>query len=408
MATLLSINSYFYRRDGSEAVFLEHNRLLTERGWRVVPFAMRHPNNLPSEWSDYFVTEIEFGRRYSPLEKLARVPKVIYSLEARRNIARLIADVRPDVAHVHNVYHHISPSIFGALRRARVPTLMTLHDLKLACPAYHMYNREGPCERCKHGRTYNVLRHRCIKDSLALSGLVYLESAVHAALDTYGKNVDLFVAPCRFYIDKLAEWGWPRDKFVHIPNFVDTRTLRAEPAAGQDFLYFGRLSPEKGLLTLIEAVARARVRLAIAGAGPQLDELRRRAAELAADVEFLGHLDGERLSRAIHGARATVLPSECYENSPMSVLESFAHGKPVVGARIGGIPELIEAGVTGWTFASGAAEELAEVLRAVAELPGSTLAAMGAAARQLVEREFSEQAYLARLSDTYRRFGVAV
>src|SRR5687767_15272141 len=189
MATLLSINSYFYRRDGSEAVFLEHNRLLQERGWRVVPFAMQHESNLPSEWSDYFVTEVEFGKPYTLREKLARVPKVIYSIEARRKIARLIDAVHPDLAHCHSVYHHLSPSILGVLRREGVPTVMTLHDLKLACPAYHMYNRLGPCEQCKNGRAYNVLRHRCIKDSVTLSGIVFLESVVHRALDSCDKNV---------------------------------------------------------------------------------------------------------------------------------------------------------------------------------------------------------------------------
>jgi glycosyltransferase involved in cell wall biosynthesis len=408
MPTLLSINSYFYRRDGSEAVFLEHNRLLEERGWRVVPFAMHHENNLTSEWSDYFVTEVEFGKPYTLREKLARVPKVIYSTEARRKIARLIDAVRPDLAHCHSVYHHLSPSILGVLRRAGVPTVMTLHDLKLACPAYHMYNRSGPCEQCKHGRTYNVVRHRCIKDSVTLSGIVFLENLVHRALDSYGKNVDLFIAPCRFYIDKLVEWGWSREKFVHVPNFVDVGTLRPAATAGSGFLYFGRLAPEKGLLTLIEAAARARVRVRLAGAGPDLAALRGRALALGADVEFLGYLSGAELAEAVHAARATVVPSECYENAPISILESFALGKPVIGARIGGIPELIDERETGWTFASRATEELAAVLGDVEALPDRTLVGMGRSARETVERRFSEQAYLSRLGEIYRRFNVAV
>jgi glycosyltransferase involved in cell wall biosynthesis len=408
MATLLSINSYFYRRDGSEAVFLEHNRLLQERGWRVVPFAMQHESNLPSEWSDYFVTEVEFGKPYTLREKLARVPKVIYSIEARRKIARLIDAVHPDLAHCHSVYHHLSPSILGVLRRAGVPTVMTLHDLKLACPAYHMYNRLGPCEKCKNGRTYNVLRHRCIKDSVTLSGIVFLESVVHRALDSYNKNVDLFIAPCRFYIDKLVEWGWSREKFVHVPNFVDVRTLRPVATAGRGFLYFGRLAPEKGLLTLIEAAARAKVTVRLAGAGPDLAALQRSALALGADVEFLGYLSGHELVEAVHAARATVVPSECYENAPMSILESFALGKPVIGARIGGIPELIDEHETGWTFESRAIDELAAVLADVEALPDRTLVAMGQSAREIVERRFSEQAYLSRLGEIYRRFNVAV
>jgi glycosyltransferase involved in cell wall biosynthesis len=408
MPTLLSINNYFYARDGADAVFLEHNRLLEEHGWRVVPFAMHHEQNLPSKWSEHFVAEVEFGQQYSLRDKLVRVPKVIYSLEAQRKIARLIDKVSPDVAHCHNVYHHLSPSILPVLRRKGVPTVMTLHDLKIACPAYHMYNRSGPCERCKHGRTYNVLRHRCIKDSLVLSGIVLVESVVHRLLDSYGRNVQLFIAPSRFYIDKLVEWGWPRERFVHVPSFVDAIALRPDAAAGRGFLYFGRLAPEKGLLTLIEAAARARVALRVAGEGPQLAVLESRARELDADVEFLGRLSRERTAEAVRASRATVVPSECYENAPISILESFALGKPVVGARIGGIPELVEEGVTGWTFESGAVDELAAALRRVEGLPDRAVAATGLAARALVEREFSEQAYWSRLSQAYRRLNVAV
>jgi glycosyltransferase involved in cell wall biosynthesis len=285
---------------------------------------------------------------------------------------------------------------------------MTLHDLKLACPAYHMYNRNGPCEECKNGRTYNVVRHRCIKDSVTLSGIVWLENVVHRALDSYGKNIDVFIAPCRFYIEKLAEWGWPKEKFAHVPNFVDVRALRPAATAGRGFLYFGRLAPEKGLATLIAAAGRAKVALRLAGAGPDLAELRSRARELGADVEFLGHLGPNDLARAVHAARATVVPSECYENAPISILESFALGKPVIGARIGGIPELIDEGATGWTFESRAVDELAALLAAVAALPDAALEAMGRSARDSVERRFSEQAYLARLGDVYRRFNVAL
>ena len=408
MATLLSINSYFYRRDASEVVFIEHNRLLAERGWRVVPFAMQHAQNPPSEWTDYFVTEVEFGKRYSLPQKLARVPNVVYSLEARRKIARLIDAVRPNVAHCHSVYHHISPSVLGVLRGQGVPTVMTLHDLKLACPAYHMFNRGAVCEQCKAGGTFSVVRNRCIKGSAALSGVVWLESVVHRVLDSYGKNVDVFISPCRFYIDKLVEWGWPRDKFVHIPNFVDVNAWQADPRPGRDFLYFGRLSPEKGLLTLIESAARAGVRLRLAGDGPQRDELVRCAAEHGADVEFMGPLRGAQLVESIRASRATVLAAEWYENAPMSILESFALGKPVIGARIGGIPELIEHGVNGWLFTSRSVDDLAALLRRVEDLSDRGVADAGMAARRLVEQEYSEQAYLRRLGETYRRLGVAV
>lgn len=407
MATLLSVNSYFYRRDGSEAVFLDQNRLLGERGWHVVPFAMHHPKNPPTPWADYFVTEVEFGNDYSLGEKLARVPKVIYSLEARRQITRLLKRIEPDLAHCHSIYHHISPSILRVLKRFGVPTVMTLHDLKLACPAYHMFNRDGICEQCKNGRTYNVLKNRCIKDSASLSGIIMVESLLNSALRSYRNNVDRFLSPCQFYIDKLVQWGWPRDKFIHLPNFVDTRAFTPRSRVGKSFFYFGRLSPEKGLLTLLEAASRSGVPLRLAGSGPQLSALRARADSLGVDAEFLGHLSGRSLVEEIYNSRATLLPSEWYENAPISVLESYALGKPAIGARIGGIPELIEHGVTGWTFESRSVDALAEVLRHVAALPDRTVVDMGRAARERVEKQFSEQAYIIRLTDVYKQLGIA-
>jgi glycosyltransferase involved in cell wall biosynthesis len=145
MPTLLSINNYYYRRGGAEVVFLEQNRLFEEIGWQVVPFAMHHPNNLASDWDDYFIDEIEFSSEYSLLDKASRAVKIIYSVEARKKIAALTTKVQPSVAHAHNVYHHISPTIFGKLKALGIPTVLTLHDLKIACPAYKMMNHDGVC-----------------------------------------------------------------------------------------------------------------------------------------------------------------------------------------------------------------------------------------------------------------------
>lgn len=406
MKTLLSVNSYYYRRDGSEVVYLGHNELFERRGWRVVPFAMRHPNNLASAWSDSFVTDVEFGSAYSPWQKLVRVPKVIYSLEARQAIRGLIEKVKPDVCHLHSIYHHLSPSILGPIRQAGVPAVMTLHDLKIACPAYHMLNAAGICESCKHGKLHNLIRHRCVKDSLALSGVIYLESMLHRLLDSYASHIDRFIAPCRFYIDKLVEWGWPRERFVHIPNFIDIEPDATNHSPGRTLLYFGRLSPEKGLQTLLRAAAVAGVGLRIAGYGPEQQELRRLAAEVGADAHFLGHLDYAGLRAEILASRATVLASEWYENAPMSILESLALARPVVGADIGGIPELIRHGETGWLFASGSVEALAAALREAADTPARRIADMGVAAQAVIEQGFSSRRYAERIDKLYAELGV--
>lgn len=405
MKTLLSVNSYYYRRDGSEVVYLGHNELFQQQGWRVVPFAMQHPLNLPSEWSDNFVTEVEFGADYSFWEKLRRVPKVIYSLEARTAIRRLIDKTKPDICHLHSIYHHLSPSILGAIRAAGVPTVMTLHDLKIACPAYHMFHNGTVCERCKEGGLRQVVKQRCIKDSLSLSSVIFMESLVHQWLNSYGRHIDRFVVPCRFYLDKLVEWGWPRERFVHIPNFVDVDIKAAAHPLGDSLLYFGRLSAEKGLQTLIRAAAASGVALRLAGHGPEQAVLQQLAASLNADVQFLGHLDTQRLREAILASRATVLAAEWYENAPMSILESLALARPVVGADIGGIPELIRPGETGWLFQAGSVEALSKALCDVMQTPTSQVAEMGRAGQGVIAEYYSSARYVERINALYTSLG---
>lgn len=406
MATLLAINNYYYYRGGAETLFFEHNRIFEASGWKVVPFSMKHPRNFETPWSKYFIDEIEFGQRYSIPEQLVRVPKVIYSVEARRNLGRLLDEVQPDVCHAHNIYNHISPSILGLLKGRGIPTVLTLHDLKIACPAYNMLAPDGICERCRGGRLYNVLVHRCVKGSAALSAVMMIEAVLHRMLGSYRHCVSRFAVPSRFYIDKLSEWGMPASLFRHVPNFVDADRYRPEYRPGAMFVYFGRVSREKGLATLIRAAAAARCQLTVIGSGPDLEEMRRLASEVEADVTFPGFLSGDALHEIVRLARAVVVPSEWYENAPMTVLESYALGKPVIGARIGGIPELIRENDTGVSFVSGDQSSLCAVLRDMIQRSDADLEQMGRRARRWVETEFTASLYGDRILEIYRELGV--
>lgn len=403
MPSLLSINNYHYRRGGAEVVYLEQNRLFEEAGWQVVPFAMRHKNNLKTQWSAYFADEIEFDVSYSFWQKIQRVPKVICSREASSKLHALLDLARPDVAHAHNVYHHLSPAIFKVLKAHGIPSFLTLHDLKLACPAYKMLAPDGICERCKGGALRHVVLNRCVKSSLALSGLIWLESTIHRLLNCYDANVSRFVVPSRFYLDKLVEWGWDQSRFVYVPNFVDAQALQPQYQPGTAFLYFGRLSQEKGLVTLLHAAAQARVPLWIVGTGPDEKALRELAETLRTrtEIRFFGYQTGIDLHRLIQQARAVVLPSEWYENAPMSVMEAYALGKPVIGSAIGGIPELIRPDLSGAVFPAGNQEALAAVLRRFASLPDGTLIEMGRHGRQWVKQDFSPARYRERLTELY-------
>lgn len=408
MPKILSVNSYHYRRGGSDAVYFDHASLMESIGWKNAFFSMHHPLNIASEWSEYFVEEIQYGHQYSLAQKLVMATKVVYSFEAQKKITRLIDQFRPNIAHTHCIYHHLSPSILPVLREHDIPVVMTAHELKAICPAATMRNSGGICERCKDGNFLNVLSQKCIKDSLAPSALVAVETFVHRGLDTYRQNVSKLITPSRFYLEKYAEWGWPREKLVYIPNYVDANKLVPEYKPGAYFLYFGRLSMEKGLRTLIRSASIAQVPLKIVGTGPEEVSLKALASDLLGDVEFLGYRSGDELHNLIRSAKAVVLPSEWYENAPMSVLESYAFGKPVIGAQIGGIPELVVDGETGWLFTSGNISELAQILVETNQLSVAELTAKGRAARDFVTSRFSRKGYLEQVLSVYSDLGVTI
>ena len=403
MKTLLSINNYYYKRGGAEVVFLEQNRMFTEAGWKVVPFCMHHQNNMTTKWADYFVDEIEFGTSYSLMEKLRRIPKVIYSKEAQNKIRKLIQTIKPDIAHAHNIYHHISPSILPIISEYNIPLVMTLHDLKVACPAYKMLTHDGVCERCNTDGLFQVVKNRCVKSSAAISTMIYFESLIHKWLDVYQSNVDVFVAPSKFYRDKLIEWGMNSKQIEYVPNFVDVENIKPNYQFDSEFIYFGRLASEKGLSTLIKAVAQANVKLCIVGTGPEETNLKNLAQKLNAQVSFVGYKTGKELEQLIQSARATIIPSEWYENAPMTILESYALGTPVIGANIGGIPELIRDGETGYIFSAGNYNELADLLIRMSQETELALSDLARQGREWVEQEFNKQLYMERLKQLYTK-----
>jgi glycosyltransferase involved in cell wall biosynthesis len=400
MGTLLSINNYNYCRGGAETVFLAHNEIFRSHQWQVALFCMQHEKNEPSEWDDYFVEEIEKDSSYGPLRGLAKSLKAIYSWEAKKKIERLVDEIAPDIAHGHNIYHHISPAILSSLKKKSIPTVLTLHDLKIACPAYQMQNQDGICERCKGGKYYNATLHRCMHGSTALSAWVSLEAYVHAALKSYGRFVDRFVVPSHFHINKFVEWGWDRQRFEYIPNFVDANAIKPCEEAGTGFVFVGRLSREKGLETLIRASALSGEAVKILGTGPDEGKLRELADDLGAPAEFVGFVSGDALFDRLREARALILPSECYENAPISILEAYAAGTPVIGSEIGGIPELIVP-ERGRTFEAFSVTALADAMADLSSLPDRDVREMGLAAREYVEKTHSIEAYYQKCRDLY-------
>ena len=344
------------------------SRLLESKGHEVVHFAMRHPDNLPSPYADYFVSGIDFPDllgRPTPSAALRVLGRSIYSGEAREKIARLVADTKPDIAHIHNIHAHITTSILRPLERAGIPIVWTLHDYKLVCPNSDLLSGGEICERCIPNRFHHVLLRRCKKGSLGAS-LVAMLVAVHGRLTRVPSRVDRFIAPSRFLEGKLIEGGFDRDRISWLPNFVDEADREGEQE-GDYYIYFGRLSREKGVDILIRAAALlGRGRLRILGEGPERAALERLAAGSGAEgIEFLGHRPEEELAAILREAQFVVLPSRWYENLPFSIMEALAAGKPVVASDIGGIPEMVDDGVNGFLFPAGDVDALA---RRIADL----------------------------------------
>jgi glycosyltransferase involved in cell wall biosynthesis len=405
MPRLLNVNSYHYRRGGADVVYFEHDLAFREAGWETAMFAMHHPSNVPSPWSDYFVDELQYGHSYGLVNKVGMAAKVIFSVEARRKLARLLDAFKPNIAHSHNLYHHISPSILPLLKQRGIPSVMTAHDLKLACPSHTMLAADGICERCKGGNFLNVVRHKCIKGSLGVSGLVALESWVHKVLGLYRNNLDRIVVPSRFYADKFVAWGWPAHQFAYIPNFVKHSEFRPDYTPGDYLVYLGRMSYEKGVGALLQAARLTGAKLVLMGDGELAGEVMATARD-APNITYLGRKSGTELADVVRAARATILPSEWYENAPMSVLEGFALGKPALGADIGGIPEMVRPGSTGWLFQSGNVDSLAQVIETVMATPDAAVAELGRSARGVVENEYSRECYMREMKRLYSDLGV--
>jgi len=313
----------------------------------------------------------------------------------------VLDDFRPDVVHLHNIYHQLSPSILRPLARRGVPAVMTLHDYKLACPTYRFLDHGKICEACLGGRFHHAVLRRCNRGSLASSAVSALELSLHTVTGAY-RPVQLFICPSRFIAGRMSAAGVFVERLRHLPHFIDCGGISVRAGAGAGVAYAGRLAQEKGVDVLIEAVALLEgVTLEVAGDGPEREALESLARRLAPErVRFHGALSKKATHDLLRGAALVAVPSRWYENQPMIVLEAFACGVPVVASQLGGLPELIEPGVDGALVPANDPLALAGALRDVLGDPGRAVS-MGAAARAKVEERFQTATHLARLDELY-------
>ncbi len=397
---VLQANKFHYVRGGADRYFLDLVEILPAHGHPTAPFSMRHPRNLPTPFSRFFVSQVDYAEEGGRFGAVATAARTVYNRETRRQVRELVEQFRPDVAHLHNVHHQLSGSLFETLRELNVPVVQTLHDFQWVCPVYTFFRRGRVCEECGHGRTYPAVRHRCQGDSLPRSAV----AALAVKLGWWRKwegMVSRFLAPSRFLADKVVEHGLPAEKIVPMGYCLRLDGYRPGGERGSHVLYAGRLSAEKGVATLFQAAARVPgLSLRVAGTGPLEPDLRQLSETLLPGrAAFLGHLDAAALREELGRAAFVVVPSEWYENQPYAVLEAFAMGTPVLGSDLGGIPELVHPGETGELFPAGSVEGLADALAAMQGRVDRV--DLGRAARTWVGTHFDPDRHAEALADLY-------
>lgn len=360
---IIQVNKFNYLRGGAEKYFLTVADELRRRGHDVAIFSMQHPKNIPCPWDKYFVSRVSFNEG-NFWQRLIGAARTLYSFEAKRKFKALVKDFKPDIIHLHNIYHQISPSILAVARKHKIPVIMHLHDYKLISPNYQLYARGSVCYAGAAPNYFTCFWKKCFRDSYLASLLVSLEMFFHhTVFKLYEKSIARYIAPSRFMKDICVRFGVPSDLITVLYNFIDQKS-KPENNLEDYLLYFGRLSEEKGIGILLEALSKVGKNqiLKIAGTGPSELALKKlvKDLQLTSQVEFLGHLSAPEMSLVLARAKAVVIPSLWLENMPFAMLEALAVGKVVIAAQSGGLAELIIDGVNGLSYAANNSSALAQ------------------------------------------------
>lgn len=403
---ILLVNKYHYVRGGSETYYFGLAQLLQEAGHKVIFFSMQDEKNRPCEQSEYFVSNVEFNGNLSVMQKVKAAMRMVYSLEAKKKISALLEKEKPDIIHI-NLFHRVmTASIVDVAKKYRIPVVFTMHDLNCICPNHTMLDHGKICEACLHGNYLNCVKRVCFKNSRAKCMMAAIESEFNKISGLYNK-IDLFITPSEFYKNKMLESGLTKSKVICLRNFLPEKiSISYKQEKESYYLYFGRLSEEKGVMTLLKAVQRVpNVRLEIAGTGPIEGTLQDyvHKMQLQKRVRFNGFLSGRALRDIVAGAKCIVLPSEWYENGPYSIMEAMAVGKPVIVSDEGGLPEIVENEKSGFVCQSFDTESLTNCIRKMEELEDRQYNQMSKYAATQATEMFDAEQYLKNLISEYKK-----
>ena len=406
---ILLVNYRYFISGGPEKYMFNIKKMLEDNGHEVIPFSIHSNKNVETKYSKYFVEPIG-SRNATYFDEVKKTPKSIwqmltrsvYSVEVEKAIKKEIRDVKPDLVYIIHFVNKLSPSVICGAKKMGIPVVLRLSDYFLLCPRFDfMYNKK-PCEECLTKGYMSCIKKKCVKGSLFASVIRVFSMKVHSIMKIY-RNVDAFITPSEFLRKKLIENGFEEKKIVCIPTFTASKSEIGEQKIGGYGLYFGRITEEKGVDTVVKAYEMMPNRkVKIMG-----DDTTEEAVKLKnyikqkniKNIEFVGFKSGEELEKIIKDARFVLIPSIWYDNLPNTALEAFQYSKPVIASNIGSLPELVIDGVNGYLFEPSNVKELC---RKVTLLDDDTVVQkMGIASRKRLEDRFSPSTHYKNLMKVF-------
>lgn len=403
---ILQVNNYHYLKGGSERVYLGTSKLLEDKGHSVIHFSVRDPLAKDSPTMEYFVDPVNYeGRNQSLYRRIRSALRFIYSREAADKLEGLLEKEKPDIAHLHIFYGRLSSSILPVLKKYNVPMVMTVHEYRMMCPISMMLNRKGDaCEKCAGGAYFNCVLYRCNRGSFVYSTVSAMESYFRDYQYPYEHYIDRFIFVSKYLMEKHLQYKPTlKEKMALIYHFINYEEIVPLFRPGDYYLYFGRLSREKGLMTFLKVCRRLPgFQFKIVGDGPlKVQIVNYIERNKLHNVALEGHLTGDELSQVISQSKYIVAPSEGYETFGLNIIEGFAHGKPVIASSVGAIPEIVQDHVNGFLFPATDEESLATVIQKADQLTTEEYAVLSQRARQSVETRFGRKRYYEELMAVY-------
>lgn len=385
---ILQINKFYFQKGGAERYYFDMSKLLEKNKHTIIPFSVKDEQNKKTKYSKYFISSIRTKPSFNIWQNFRTVFRFWWSIEAQKKLKQLLQNEKIDIAHIHNIYHQMSPSILPVLKKHKIPIIMTVHDYALISSNYNLYKT----------KTNFVQNFIC-----AIERFLH-----HKVLNVYRKNIDLYIAPSKFVKNKLIKAGFDEDKIRVVGHFINPSVSRSaqatSPSKGEDkyILYFGRLSEEKGIQVLIEAMKKlSDVKLKIAGQGYFKPNLESQVLELKLkNIEFLGFKNKKELQELILNSQFIVMPSLAPETFGLSALEAMALGKVVLASNIGALPEIIN---KEFLVKPGDAKKLAEKI-AILTKDEKYVNIKGQENRQRVEQLYDQKGHYKQILGIYNQF----